>query len=496
MIKFPCPGCQALFNVTDDKAGKRGKCPKCQSPFTIPQPEAAAAAPPPPAKPDPNIPVEIEPCPGCQAVLTVAAEFMGADVECPNCNTVFIATKPGAKPKPKPKAPVAPPPTAPEPESAFSGFGEGGGNDEEEAPKPKKGKSKAKVELNDDAQEDDAPKAKKKSRDEEYDDEDEFSPSRAARKKRASANPFHKITRFVSPGPFLLLTFLFFLPWTDLSCNTKEFGNQQFVTQSGFQAASGGYSEGSALAQVKGDRKATKPGDAKSEKEPEKAFLLWLYLLLLVAGLGLPIALGNIRWRGLSVVGLAGLAAMILGVQTIIGLPLSKAAAEMKQEQEKEMKAVKAAGASGPSASPEVAVQSSFLISFYLTVLVLLATGAFGLVQVLLGGFGTKPKPAKKQRIVRDDDESKDAPEEEEEAPPPPPKKQSKKKIVEEDEEEEAPPPPPKKQSKKKIVEEDEDDFPMPAAEAAPSGGNAFAFDEGEEAPKPKRKKPRRDDDD
>jgi predicted Zn finger-like uncharacterized protein len=46
-IAFACPGCATPFNVTDDMAGKRAKCPKCQMVFTLP----AATPPPPPAVP-------------------------------------------------------------------------------------------------------------------------------------------------------------------------------------------------------------------------------------------------------------------------------------------------------------------------------------------------------------------------------------------------------------------------------------------------------------
>ena len=56
MIRFSCPGCGAVYSVTDEKAGKTGKCPKCQTPFTIPAAEAPApvAPPPPPPKPSSN----------------------------------------------------------------------------------------------------------------------------------------------------------------------------------------------------------------------------------------------------------------------------------------------------------------------------------------------------------------------------------------------------------------------------------------------------------
>ena len=90
--------------MDDTKGGKTGKCPKCQTQFQIPMPEGASApaavgsgpAPTlPPPSVDPNAPVEIAPCPGCQARLSVATSDLGADVECPYCKTVYKAKKPG-----------------------------------------------------------------------------------------------------------------------------------------------------------------------------------------------------------------------------------------------------------------------------------------------------------------------------------------------------------------------------------------------------------------
>jgi DNA-directed RNA polymerase subunit M/transcription elongation factor TFIIS len=104
MIRFACPGCEATYTVPDEKAGKTGKCPKCQAQFVIPTPPPAAAAAPPP-RPDPTPPpsaatdveVEIAPCPGCQARLMVSTGDLGTDVECPYCKTVYRAETPGAR---------------------------------------------------------------------------------------------------------------------------------------------------------------------------------------------------------------------------------------------------------------------------------------------------------------------------------------------------------------------------------------------------------------
>ncbi|MFO0850452.1 MAG: hypothetical protein U0871_18110 [Gemmataceae bacterium] len=113
MIRFACPGCGAVYTVEDAKGGKTGKCPKCQAQFVIPAADPSASAPsfpaapppvpapppapvpPPPPAADPNAPVEIAPCPKCQARLSVATADLGADVECPYCKTVYTARRPG-----------------------------------------------------------------------------------------------------------------------------------------------------------------------------------------------------------------------------------------------------------------------------------------------------------------------------------------------------------------------------------------------------------------
>lgn len=112
MIRFACPSCSATYTVGDEKGGKSGRCPKCQAQFTIPMPDSSAgvqaptpsaptlpsapAQSPPPPPPPASGPVEIAPCPGCQAKLSVERGDLGSDVECPYCKTVFKAKMPGS----------------------------------------------------------------------------------------------------------------------------------------------------------------------------------------------------------------------------------------------------------------------------------------------------------------------------------------------------------------------------------------------------------------
>jgi hypothetical protein len=110
MIRFACPGCGVVYSVADEKAGKTGKCPKCQSNFVIPNADPSAPPPLPGASPepepafvaaddipppveDPTAPVEVAPCPGCQVRLSVEPKDVGLEVECPYCKTLFTAKR-------------------------------------------------------------------------------------------------------------------------------------------------------------------------------------------------------------------------------------------------------------------------------------------------------------------------------------------------------------------------------------------------------------------
>jgi DNA-directed RNA polymerase subunit RPC12/RpoP len=104
MISFSCPGCAAVFSVGDEMAGKTGSCPKCQTRFAMPGVTTADPLTPPrvPSRSD----VEIAPCPGCRAKLTVASRDLGLDVECPYCKSVYRAMAVGtAAMPPVPRSP-------------------------------------------------------------------------------------------------------------------------------------------------------------------------------------------------------------------------------------------------------------------------------------------------------------------------------------------------------------------------------------------------------
>jgi TM2 domain-containing membrane protein YozV len=186
MIRFACPGCSATFTVADEKAGKTGKCPKCQSQFVIPAAEASAGAdappplpppsapapspPPPPA--DPNEPVEIQPCPKCSTRLSVLPTDVGLDIQCPSCETVFKAMRADAPP---------PPDTGPKKgSSSLVKLGSGSDKDDDDDDRGSKRKSKRR---DDDDDDDDRPSRRRSSRRDDDDDDDDR-PSRRRRSRR------------------------------------------------------------------------------------------------------------------------------------------------------------------------------------------------------------------------------------------------------------------------------------------------------------------------
>lgn len=101
MIRYSCPGCQATYTASDEKAGTKNTCPKCWEEFTIP----AADTVPPPApvtssKATPKT-VDISPCPSCGMQLSVEERDLGTDVECPGCQRTFKARIQGSAPAPR-----------------------------------------------------------------------------------------------------------------------------------------------------------------------------------------------------------------------------------------------------------------------------------------------------------------------------------------------------------------------------------------------------------
>lgn len=184
MIRFACPGCQAIYNVKDDKAGKTGKCPACASQFLIPGTAAVtpAAPAPVPVSAPPQIPlpppppmqpaaVEIEPCPSCSARLTVEPANLGIDIACPECSATYLAVKLGSVPKPPPE---------PARKSSFGGKSGSSLSDALNTMKPKGDKPSSRKSVRRDEQPDET----FASDEEDEDAEEEERPSRRRRSSR------------------------------------------------------------------------------------------------------------------------------------------------------------------------------------------------------------------------------------------------------------------------------------------------------------------------
>ncbi len=222
--------------------------------------------------------------------------------------------------------------------------------------------------------------------------------------------------RLISPGTFGVGVVLFFLPWTDLSC-TESKGKMQLVTQSGFQSATGDASEGDGFAKLaqEGVQVEKKPKfdlnelrnnpfqkQANENEKSEKAPLLWLYLLLLIGGAIVPVLLPAVKLRGAMTLGLAGLAILVLIVQLLIGFPLPNTANEFNRE----MKAADVGkGDLGPglNLAGKMEMKSSYRPAFYVSVLLLVASAALGLIQLIV--IGPNGPRARRTQWSRDDDE-------------------------------------------------------------------------------------------
>jgi len=174
-ITVVCPSCKTKLQVKDEAAGKKGKCPKCQTAFMVPggSPAAPAAAPP------PKQPVK-KPAP--------PPEDDFSNLDDPDDRPVSKKGPPAKKGRDdyddddddRPVSKKAPP----------AKRGRDDDDDEDDRPVSKKG-APAKRGRDDDDDEDDRPVKKgaaKKGRDDDYDDEDE-KPTKKGGKKGKKDDP-------------------------------------------------------------------------------------------------------------------------------------------------------------------------------------------------------------------------------------------------------------------------------------------------------------------
>lgn len=276
----------------------------------------------------------------------------------------------------------------------------------------------------DDDDRDDRPRSPRRDDNNDYDD-----PPPPRRRGPDRSKSRSSPLRFITPGTFGMAVLLFFLPWTDLSCNGPT-GRMQLATQSGLQSAIGEASEGDGIARQREEqerltgKKANNKLDfgelrrdplqkgaaGKKDDGPEKAFLLWPYFLILIAGAIVPVLLAANLMRGVAVLGFSGVAILLLVIQLLIGFPLANAAADMNAEIKKTAGPAKQAGMMDAKLDMQIGgmmeMKCSYLPSFWITFLMLIASGALGLVQVIQGA----PKAArgKTYRRPRDDPDDED----------------------------------------------------------------------------------------
>lgn len=106
-ISLSCPGCKKTLKVADNLAGKRAKCPGCQTPITIPSLAAPQPAPPSPKKDEEDwglAPLDDEPIQKLAPIVKRPAA--------PSTKPAGPAAKtsPANPPTPAAKAPIAKPP--------------------------------------------------------------------------------------------------------------------------------------------------------------------------------------------------------------------------------------------------------------------------------------------------------------------------------------------------------------------------------------------------
>ncbi len=116
-IEFQCTSCNQVVITPDETAGKKGRCPHCNEIQRIPSTSGQADS---PAGAEPPT-IEFQ-CNSCNELVTIPAEFAGKKGKCPYCQSVIqiplsSTAKKTSAPKPaaaasRPQAPRTPPPQA------------------------------------------------------------------------------------------------------------------------------------------------------------------------------------------------------------------------------------------------------------------------------------------------------------------------------------------------------------------------------------------------
>jgi nucleoid DNA-binding protein/predicted RNA-binding Zn-ribbon protein involved in translation (DUF1610 family) len=111
-VVFPCPECGSMIAAPPKSAGKKGDCPFCKAPLTIPQrqtepkPDKQVLA----DKPAKEMPTDFVAfiCRACGQEIEAPVDMVGMPVDCPTCGTGLTVPLANA-PKPPPPKPSAAP---------------------------------------------------------------------------------------------------------------------------------------------------------------------------------------------------------------------------------------------------------------------------------------------------------------------------------------------------------------------------------------------------
>ena len=282
--------------------------------------------------------------------------------------------------------------------------------------------------------------------------------------------------RLLSPIQLFICLVLFFLPWVEVQCvmpknglgdldmdpvpgmkaapgkPASSTGSRPFITQSGLQIATGGYTFASpelkalmeeaeksgAKAGLKGEKGLGKDNE---KDEVGKGVLLFFFPILVLVGGVLGIVLGPGLPRRLVVAGCCAGALGAVGIQAAIGFPVEQ---QIKKEAEKQKEEAKKFGADAGKIENPFKVVWKFPL--YLTLLLLV--GATGTAFV---DGGVKKKRPKRAAYDFDDDDD----EYEDDRP-----RRKKKPIVEEIPDEDEEERPRKKRRPRDEDDEDEDERP------------------------------------
>jgi hypothetical protein len=150
---------------------------------------------------------------------------------------------------------------------------------------------------------------------------------------------------FVTPSHLIAATILFFLPWIEVRCNYTQTdashtkGDDLLITQSGFQAACGTYTE-------KVPSSPFRPPDPNQhllQQTPAPNLLLLVYGLLLIVAIAVSVVLRHGHLRSALTVLCSGAAFLVLLVQAQRGfsiensLPIENAALKEHFESKRSM---------------------------------------------------------------------------------------------------------------------------------------------------------------